>query len=525
MKTIWRLRSRRPGFRTVDPQRAWLALRVLAAVAAGALCSACSTPLETIQANLAEIGHLNTGKQADAEPFQIDTDEDVIQEAGGETFVCTVKTYSLTKVPEKFVALNPNADVLWPGSLVQGRSISGGVLDPIPVKRAPGSITLTLASGSKRAFSERMEAPSLSAATAAVNRILSDFEGATPAQFSYSFSSVYNMEQLAVAIDANVQGMSWSGSAAMSFDKSDIKNRVLIQFTQQYYTMAFDPPQGLSGVLDPAVKPADLTPYVGEGNPSVYVASVTYGRIFYLLLESTSSAQDLRAAVSGAYNAAIVSGDVQAEAKHKKIVNDSSIKSYGVGGNAADAIAAAVGGDPGQAGLSQFDLIRKFLITGANFSADSPGVPISYTIRHLYDASQVKVALETTYEARDCKPQIKGCDGKPGSGLVEDQCGVCGGKGDTCDRCSENDDFVFRAGNGAYVRFHLPESDHGSRKRFVDGKYHRYVFPNCRRIGWRDMAFQCNNGQWTQGPDASTWEDIWCESENYRQESMEVGVN
>ncbi len=98
---------------------------------------------------------------------------------------CKYTDYSLTKVPEKFVALDPNADVLWPGSLVQGKSMAGGILDPVPVKRAPGTITLSLASGGGGPFFKTMPEPSLSAATQAQNEILAAYIGKTPAKFSY----------------------------------------------------------------------------------------------------------------------------------------------------------------------------------------------------------------------------------------------------------------------------------------------------------------------------------------------------
>ena len=74
------------------------------------------------------------------------------------------------------------------------------------------------------------------------------------------------------------------------------------------------------------------------------------------------------------------------------------MKAYGLGGNAELAINAVTGND-------QFEKIRTFLVSGANFDKDNPGVPISYTIRHLTDASQVKLALTTEYTAKDCVPQ------------------------------------------------------------------------------------------------------------------------
>jgi hypothetical protein len=457
---------------------------------------------------VAGAGYLRTDLKADAEPVQKGESkaEKVPSADGKSSFQCSYTDYSLTKVPEKFVALNPNADVLWPGSLVQGKSMAGGILDPIPVKRAPGTITMTLASGGGGPFFQKMEEPSLSAATQVQNEILASYTGATPAKFSYSFQSIYSSEQLAVAVDANVEGTNWAASAALSVDKRDEKSRFLIQFSQEYFTMAFDPPQGAAGVFDPSVTAEDLAPYSSLGNPPVYVASVTYGRIFYMLFESTSSQIELEASVKGSYSGPSISAGGSASASWKKVINESNVKAYGLGGNAEMAINAVTGTD-------QFDKIRTFLTTGANFNPQNPGVPISYTIRHLTDASQVRLALTTEYTAKNCTPLTKGCDGVEGSGKVADQCGVCGGDGTTCDACAEGT-VQYRAGNGAYVNFTAGAANHGAVATFPDGNYYKYGNYLCNRVLWGNVSLVCNDGHWNWSGAQSFSSDHHCTNDS-----------
>jgi thiol-activated cytolysin len=453
---------------------------------------------------VASAGHLATTKKADAEPVKTGDSKSLeIPGEGGTTMLCTQTPYSLTKVPEKFVALNPNADVLWPGSLVQGKSMAGGILDPIPVKRAPGTITLTLSSGGGGPFFKKMEEPSLSAATQAQNEILAGYTGATPAKFSYTYTSIYSSEQLAVAVNANVEGTTWSAAGSLSVKTDDTKSRYLIEFTQEYYTMAFDPPQGAAGVFAPSVTSKDLEPYAAAGNPPVYVASVTYGRIFYILFESKSSQKELEAAVSGSYNSGAINATATATASWKKTINESTVKAYGLGGNAEQAIGAVTGTD-------QFDKIAKFLTTGANFSKDNPGVPISYTIRHLTDASQVKLALTTEYTAKNCVPSTVGCDGVKGSGKVADACGVCGGTATTCD-CPATT-FQFKGGNGAYVNFSPAKTSTGSSVSFPDGHWHEYHFGGiCNQINWGSVRLVCSQGRWAFDGSQSVWSNARCD--------------
>ncbi|HEY8077151.1 MAG TPA: thiol-activated cytolysin family protein, partial [Labilithrix sp.] len=428
-----------------------------------------------INALVAAGGDLTTDAKADAAPVQ--TSAPVTSSAkndSGTDLTCTTTGYSLTKVPSEFVLLSPNADVLWPGSLVQGKSMANGVLDPIPVKRAPGTITLSLASSSAGNFSKSMDTASLSNAVQAQNDILAGFTGATPAMFSIEIESVYSNEQLAVAIDAKANGETWTAAASLKFDQNTTKSHVLIKFSQQYYTMAFEPPQGASGVFDKSVTAGDLAPYVGAGNPAVYVSSVTYGRIFYLLFESSGSQKDLEAAISGSYSGASVSASASATASWQKTINSASIKSYAIGGNADAALGAVTA-------ASQFDKVLDFLKQGASFDKTNPGVPVSYELRNLNDSSQVKLALTTAYSAKDC--EVTNVTPPPAD-------------------CAATD-FSRVQSNGAYAVFHAAKAASGTTMWFPDGSHEEYHFPTCRRVYWGGINAVCTNGSWALGGSVS----------------------
>lgn len=440
----------------------------------------------------------------------------------GSQLMCTTTSYSLTFVPDKFVAMNPNADVLWPGSLVQGNSMASGILDPIPVKRAPGTVTLALASGGSTEMAEIMASPSLSAATNAINTILSNYDGGTAASFSYASESVYSDEQLGVSVGVNAKGTNWSGSASLKLSTGSMNSHYLVTFTQAYYTMAFDPPQGPAGVFDPSVTLTDLQPYVGAGNPPVYVASVTYGRILYVLFESSLSQSELKASVDGGFKFGGTGVTVNAGTEYQKLESTTSVKVYALGGNAQLA-AGTVSAAP--------EAISTFLKGGANFGADNPGVPISYMIRYLADSSQVRLALTTEYTTQDCTTVAKGCDGVPNSGKTLDDCGVCGGDGSTCGQPCAHEYRTYEQENGAYVRFSL----HGSAgptasaedqevKSFANGNYYKYVFPSCRRVVWSNVSFQCDNGTWrvTPGTLPSFSYDYWCSADSNASQNGDV---
>jgi hypothetical protein len=438
-------------------------------------------------------------------------------------FHCRQTNYSITQVPSQFVALNPNADVLWPGALIQGNSMTNGVLSPILVNRTPGTITLTLnTGGALTTYSKLLPSPSLSSATDSMNKILSTFKDSTPAKFSYQYTSVYSMEQLAVAVGASVKGAGWSGAASLSFNASDHKNRMLIQFSQEFYTMAFQPSAGGPGMFATDVTAAILAPYMGPSNPPVYVASVTYGRIFYLLFESSGSSQDLRAAISGSYSSAALSASANASLAFKKTINECSIKAYGLGGDASAAVAAVTGGSLDTA-TNKFDMVRKFLVANANFSQKNPGVPISYMLRNVMDLSQVKLALTTSYTANDCSPVLQGCDGVPGSTKTNDSCGVCGGDGSTCKACAAQD--ITYSTSHSYVTFHVEAAANlAYSTEWSGGEYYHYVFPDCYEIHWPTIKFQCRAGTWYQAEGSAPSGDYLCNpDENTGQVGLTTG--
>ena len=457
-------------------------------------------------------GQLTTTQESSSAPQQVQTLPDEILHTMDGDFACTEARYSLTAVPDRFVALNPNADVLWPGALIQGKSLAGGVLDPIPVSRAPGTITLALSSGEGGPFFQTMENPSLSSATQVQNEILAGYKGGTPAKFSYAYESIYSIDQLGVFVGANVKGSSWAVAAALGINQTDAKSRFLIQFTQEYYTMAFDPPMGIAGTFAPTVKLSDIQPYVGPGNPPVYVASVTYGRIFYILFESNVSAHELSTSVSASFSAlGTISVEASASTKAIDVVNEAKIKIYGVGGNAHDAIQAATGSslaDP-TSPRTQQEILQQFLVKGANFGKENPGVPISYTVRNFSDASQVRLALTTEYTAKNCVPIEIGCDGVPGSTQQTDACGVCGGDGSSCRDC-EATSVRHDESNDAFVVFYLPPGKPGQTKRFSDGYHTQYKFPLCRGISWTAINFECKKGAWALDGNQSFRPDAWC---------------
>ena len=113
-----------------------------------------------------------------------------------------------------------------------------------------------------------------------------------------------------------------------------------MRLTQSYYTLAFEP---TGPFFQESVTNADLNRYAGEGNPLVYVSSVTYGRIFYLLVESTAEEDSVDASLSASF----IFGGFSGRVRHVSHLADLNIKAFALGGRQESLIEGVRGGVSG----------------------------------------------------------------------------------------------------------------------------------------------------------------------------------
>ena len=309
---------------------------------------------------------------------------------GTETYFCNTKTISVTEAPEAFPLFDPNADIIYPGNLLQGKSLENATPDPIPVKRAGGTIVMVLLNRSD-SVSRIIPEVSLSNVIQAQNDILSSANDTLPARFTFTMEEVNTEEELALSLDIKAQYLKVKVGASMDFSSDKTYNRFLVKLNQSYFTMAYQLPTSYAEVFAPEVTPSDLTPYIGVGNPGAFISSVTYGRIFYLLIESTSSREEMRASLDASFNAAVSSGSLAADAKYIKDLSSVRVKAYAMGGESSDAISAIT---------TDFDELKSFLARGGSINT---GVPVSYVVRSLSNPSKiVSVKINTEYDVTQC---------------------------------------------------------------------------------------------------------------------------
>ena len=305
---------------------------------------------------------------------------------------------------QQMVSFDPNADALFPGGIVQGKSLAEGLLAPVGLQRAPGTITLTGAdvgatSSSAKKYSRTLKEPTHAAVEEAIHAILSGADINFAAKTFSTTNAASSLEEGAFKAGIAVSWLTDDIKSSFASDWSTAKSSYLMTFNQSYFTISFDAPSSPTAVFDPSVLVDDARHYMGVGNPAAYVSSVTYGRMLLVKVESDKEKSTMDAALSAGFSYAGVGASGSLSSDETDALNNATMTVFALGGSAAD-VARVIG-----AGEDKVAAIGQYLQAGANFDPMSPGVPIGYTVRYLRDSSAVKVAFPTDYS-------VPNCDGK-----------------------------------------------------------------------------------------------------------------
>jgi DNA-binding beta-propeller fold protein YncE len=318
----------------------------------------------------------------------------------GHSYRCSDTPYSLTTTPDKITTFDPNADVLWPGGLIQGGPLQQGVLAALPLtERAPLTISIPglLASNNTMV----VDVPTVASVQQAVGSLIDTAisQGVqAPSSISYTQTEAFSASQAALNLGISAYYVGGSFDASLAVSESANLHTVLVYFVQKMFTVAVPEPEK-PGDLFEGLTHADIAAQVDAGaigptNLPVYVAGVTYGRIMTFSISSKQSTEQIRAALDAQYNGLVASGSISAA--YSALLSDSStsFSIVTVGGDAANAEAAIQTGDP-----------------TAFFAADAPistAVPISYTLRYLGDNEIAAVSESTAYTVRTCEETDSG---------------------------------------------------------------------------------------------------------------------
>jgi hypothetical protein len=335
----------------------------------------------------------------------VEPDEDIVLETVKE-FSCNnlvVKSTtpcSITRTPEDIVTYDPNSEILYLGSLIQGTGYLGGLgsMESLPIyQRAPLPITISFQMSNN---SRLIENPSLITVKQGIAELVEAAQDAGHVSGSSIFfnqTTSHSFRQTALALGLSADYMAAHVQTSLQWQGTTETTTVSAYFVQKMFTVSMGIPQRPSDLFSEEFTEELLNEQVrmgriGPDNLPVYLSNIVYGRMMTLTMTSTFSETEMKAALSASYGA--IEGNISAE--HLNTLQNSTIKLVTIGGDAQTAL----------------DFLRTGQL-GEFFKNDAPlttAVPISYTLRCLVDNSIAKVSKTVEYDMVENVPISEGLD-------------------------------------------------------------------------------------------------------------------
>lgn len=328
---------------------------------------------------------------AEGEGYPDDYTSGTGSEAETLRFICKSRTVSVTDGTGDFQTLGGVASEIYPGALLQGKTINNVKPQGIPLKRAGGSISYNLNDGNPEASQDLTEM-SESQVRQAMNDIIAGSTGVVPANFDLDYENVFSEKQVALQMGLSFEGYGVKAEGKLSFSQDQTYNRVLIKLYQSYYDVSYDFPTSYEDVFDPSVTPSDLDRFIQADNPATYIKKVTYGRIFYMLVESTSSLEVMNTQIDASYKSfdKEISGNLETDSMEK--MENLKIKVIAYGGDSKNTFSGL--------GETSISALADMLAASTDIRT---GLPLSYEIYSLEDPSkQVGTNISTEMEVVEC---------------------------------------------------------------------------------------------------------------------------
>lgn len=317
-----------------------------------------------------------------------------------QTITTTQKTGKADPVSPAF---STDTSLIFPGSILRGSSFLNGDYDPLVLSNAFNKVTLsTSLKGAAIVSGDYF--PTISGMQTGVNDLVVRKAqeinyNFIPAILSYDSKEVTTNESLVKSMNIHatldLKFVAASVAAKFGYVKKETSTTgsrsVLIAFRQKLYSAAIDPKyytDWITGGIN--------TAQCGEYEP-LYISNVDYGRIAYVLFETTLTKDELysqvTASLTASYKAvATLSASAEWTTEAKRVFSQNTFKAYIYGGPLNGGV------------ITSLEDLADFLKKPTPAELVGGSAPISYTVRRLKDNTKVDVRSVYTEETAAFRP-------------------------------------------------------------------------------------------------------------------------
>lgn len=310
---------------------------------------------------------------------------------------CTQTPYTLRQNPERVVMYSPDVELLWPGSLIQGRSRKelGSLLGLTIRERTPirVSIPAFATSDNFREVAERDQATVAQAVGSMVGNA-TDTGLSAPSTITFKMDSYNSERSFGLSVSVSGRYLGFSASATGDITRNASETTVSAHFYQKMFEVVVAPPQSPGAFFSSDFTEAKLQEQIslgrmGPDNIPIYVSNVVYGGRMMFSFTSSASESDIRGTIQASYDG--IGGGVSGSlsVRQRAILETAKIAVTSLGGNAQATLDVIRSGDWSRYFTDEAPL--------------SSAAPLSYTFRNLGDGSVAGVTETTDYNIRSCQ--------------------------------------------------------------------------------------------------------------------------
>ena len=324
------------------------------------------------------------------------TSEAFSEVVGIDKYSCTNDNYSLTRNPKEFVAIQPDASIVWLGNLIQGKShLEVGSLQELSIrKRAPMNVSIDLLRGDN---SRRVEEPSLTSSNRAIGELIDSAIDAGHVASSEAFflsEEAHSSTQASLDLGFSAEYLGSQAEASLSVSKEATEHTFFAYFIQKAFTVSMELPATPDDVVSDEFTKEDLQVLKTEGsisaeNPPLYISNIGFGRILIYKITSSHEKSRIQAAISGSYHGLTGGADGYSEADLQKTLSSAKIEIAAFGGEQASIDALIRSGQ-----------LRNYFAKDTKLSSMKP---ISFELRRLMDNEKAAIVRTTEYQVKTCK--------------------------------------------------------------------------------------------------------------------------